>query len=284
MKAGTIRGGIALFLASCAALAVLIGLTSCAGPPPPVSLPAPPKPAERIGSWGLTIALYDPALFGPEQPLAQIIREYGLPLDKGKLKKPLLLINKAQRRLELWVGRRMVKAYRVQLSVRPHGPKQRQGDKRVPEGTYFVCAHGPSAYYLGLWLDYPNAGEAQRGLEAGLIGPKEYRAITEALDKHSCPPFNTKLGGDILLHGQLPEYTEEMAKAQRAKPGTLRPGLRIGDADPSTVRELQDWTDGCVALFNPDIRELYEFIPDGAQVRIVANAAVTAPGKTRRGR
>jgi len=32
-----------------------------------------------------------------------------------------------------------------------------------------------------------------------------------------------------------------------------------------------------VALFNPDIRELYEFIPDGTRVTIVANGPVTIP-------
>ncbi len=43
------------------------------------------------------------------------------------------------------------------------------------------------------------------------------------------------------------------------------------------MKEYQDWTDGCVALFNPDIRELYEFVAEGTPVIIVANAAVTRP-------
>ena len=49
------------------------------------------------------------------------------------------------------------------------------------------------------------------------------------------------------------------------------------------MREYQDWTDGCVALFNPDIRELYEFIGDGTEVIIVANAAVTRAAGRRPG-
>jgi lipoprotein-anchoring transpeptidase ErfK/SrfK len=57
-----------------------------------------------------------------------------------------------------------------------------------------------------------------------------------------------------------------------------------GDADPAAMREYQDWTDGCIALFNPDIRELYEFVPDGAEVTIVSNAAITPPKKTCSGR
>jgi hypothetical protein len=228
-----------------------------------------------------TVALYDPVLYGPERPLAQLIGDYRLALVKGKLKNARLLVNKAQRRLELWVRQRMVKAYRIQLGLNARGPKMRQGDQRTPEGKYFICAHRPSKYYLALWLAYPNIDDARRGLGSGLIGPEEYRAIAERLANRACPPQDTELGGEILIHGQLPELTEELAGGHRANPQTLRPGFRIGDADPVAMREFQDWTNGCVALFNPDIRELYEFVPDGAEVMIIANAAVTAPPKAR---
>ena len=265
-----------------AAVAVALLLISCAGAPRlPATRPGPERPSERVGPWGFTVALYDPALYGPERPLAELIAEYRLTLDNGKLKNPRLLVNKAQRRLELWVRRRMVKAYRIQLGLNAHGPKERRGDRRVPEGIYFICDHRPSTYHLALWLAYPNAADARRGLDSGLIAAEEYRAILQRLANRACPPQNTRLGGDILLHGQLPDLTAELARAHRAKPGTLRPGFRAGDADPSAIREHQDWTDGCVALFNPDIRELYEFVPDGAEVIIVANAAVKAPPKPR---
>lgn len=246
------------------------------------SLPAPPRAAERLGPWDLPVALYDPALFGPERPLAELIKEYRLPLDNGRLKNARLLVNKPQRRLELWALRRMVKAYRVQLGWNPHGPKIRQGDRKTPEGEYFICARLPSTYHLSLWISYPNLGDARRGLESGLITGKEYEAIVAAFGKGACPPQDTKLGGDLLLHGQEPDYTAGLARAQRARPGPLRQGLREGDADPATVREFEDWTDGCVAMFNPDIRELYEFVPDGAPITIVANGKVTPPPKSRR--
>lgn len=265
-----------------AAVAVILLLFACAGAPRlPATRPGPERPSERVGPWGFTVALYDPALYGPERPLAELVAEHRLALDNGKLKNPRLLVNKAQRRLELWVRRRMVKAYRIQLGLNAHGPKKRQGDRRVPEGTYFICDHRPSTYYLALWLAYPNEADARRGLDSRLVTPGEYRAILERLASRACPPQGTRLGGDILLHGQLPDLTAELARAHRAKPETLRPGFRAGDADPAAIREYQDWTDGCVALFNPDIRELYEFVPDGAEVIIVANAAVKAPPKPR---
>lgn len=271
----------ALKAATLLAAAILAG--ACAtGAGVQTTLPAPPRAAERLGPSGLPIALYDPALFGPDRPLPDLIRKYRLPLSAGKLKNPSLLVNKSQRRLELWVGRRMVKAYRVQLGWNPHGPKLRQGDRKTPEGKYFICARMPSTYYMSLWISYPNIEDARRGLQSGLISAKEYEAIVAALGKRACPPQNTNLGGDLLVHGQEPDYTAEIAKAERAQPAPLRPGLQEGDADPAAVREFEDWTDGCVALFNPDIRELYEFVPDGAPVTIVGEGKVTPPPKSRR--
>ena len=261
-----------------AALGAAFILASCAaGPMELATEPGPAAPSEKPGTWGTTIALYDPALYGPELPLSRIIADRKLRLQAGKLRNARVLVNKAQRRLELWVGRRMVKAYRIQLGWRAHGPKERLGDQKTPEGTYFICGHRPSAYYLALWLAYPNAADARRGLEAGLIGPGEHQAIMEKLAARVCPPQDTKLGGAILLHGQFPELTASLARKHRADPSTLRAGWRPGDADPAGMREYQDWTDGCVSLFNPDIRELYEYLADGTEVLIVANAAVTRP-------
>jgi hypothetical protein len=261
-----------------AGFAVVLGLSACAaGPLKMASRPGPAKLAEKPGPWGTTIALYDPALYGPDAPLSRIIAARHLRLQGGKLRHPLLLVNKGQRRLELWVKRRMIKAYRVQLGWHPLGPKLRQGDQRTPEGTYAVCAHSSSPYYLALWLSYPDAEDARRGLRSGLIDPAAFERISNALNAGKCPPADTALGGAILIHGQLPELTTEMARKHAAHPSTLQPGWLPGDADPADFREFQDWTDGCIALFDPDDRELYEYVPDGAEVVIVANAAVTRP-------
>src|SRR5512137_406010 len=100
---------------------------SCAS----LSRPAPAKPAARPGPWETTYAQYDPSLFGPERPLGELIAQYHLKLKEGKLQNSRLLLNKAQRRLELWVKRRMVKAYRIQLGASPVGRKTRRGDQRT---------------------------------------------------------------------------------------------------------------------------------------------------------
>ncbi len=267
-----------------AAVAVLaFSLAACAaGPARPRTRPTPATAAERIGRWGITVALYEPALYGPERALAELIGEYRPRLKDGKLKKARLLVVKAQRRLELWVGRRMVKAYRIQLGIVPRGAKVRQGDRMTPEGDYFVCSHSKSSYYLALWISYPNLTDARRGLSEGRIGPGESEEVAGALAAGRCPPQRTKLGGDLLIHGQPPEYAAEVAAAHRAGSIPLRTGLRAGDVDPAAVREYQDWTEGCVALFNPDIRELYEFVPDGTPIRIVADGPITPPRPDRK--
>jgi hypothetical protein len=103
------------------------------------------------------------------------------------------------------------------------------------------------------------------------------RGRAAAQKKGICPPQDTWLGGRLLLHGQLPEHTAELARRHRARPDTLRPGFEVGDADPSKVRDFHDWTDGCAGMFNPDIRELYALIPRGTRLTIVANGPVTPP-------
>jgi hypothetical protein len=263
-------------LAVMAALA--LSWTACAsGPRRPRTLPTPAAASERVGPWDITIALYEPDLFGPERSLANLIGEYRLRRENGKLKGARLLAIKAQRRLELWVGRRMVKAYRVQLGIVPRGAKMRQGDRMTPEGDYFICAHTGSAYYLALWISYPNLADARRGLSKELITPREFEEVARALKEGRCPPQRTRLGGDLLVHGQPPEYAAELAASHRANPGPLRSGLQVDDTDPATIKEFQDWTEGCIALFNPDIRELYEHIPDGTPIRIVADGPITPP-------
>jgi hypothetical protein len=241
------------------------------------TLPAPAKPAERPGPWNTTYALYNPALFGPERPLQDLVKEYHLRLRDGKLRDARLLLNKSQRRLELWVKRRMVKAYRVQLGGNPVGRKTRHGDERTPEGKYFICRSAMSRYCRALWISYPNLEDARRGLVTALINRKEYDAIAEALKRQDCPPQDTKLGGYLLLHGQLPEHTAEAAREQKARGAEMPPGLETGDIEPGGVREFYDWTQGCAALFNPDIRELYDLVPVGTLITIVANGPITLP-------
>ncbi|HWS85537.1 MAG TPA: L,D-transpeptidase [Pyrinomonadaceae bacterium] len=162
-------------------------------------------------------------------------------LNRRPLKLPLegarVVVEKGARRLRLYAGGELVRVRRVALGFTPEGDKVRQGDGRTPEGEFQVCMKNPkSSFYLSLGLTYPNAEDAERGLRDGLITRAQHKGITRALAGGRCPPWNTALGGEIFIHGG----------------GTA-----------------SDWTFGCVALENPEIKELFDALPAGTPVRIL---------------
>lgn len=152
------------------------------------------------------------------------------------LTKPTILVKKAQRQLLLFSDHKLVRTYRIGLGLNPIGNKVRQGDRRTPEGEFYIFGkNNKSAFYLSLGLSYPNATHAERGLRDGLITKAQYNAIMRALRAKKTPPQNTALGGDIFIHGN-------------------------GAAS--------DWTWGCVALENEDTRELFDAVSVGTPVTI----------------
>jgi murein L,D-transpeptidase YafK len=152
------------------------------------------------------------------------------------LKNPKIVVKKRDRQLFLFSDGKIVRTYRVGLGLSPLGDKVRQGDRRTPEGDFYVFTkNNQSAYYLSLGVSYPNAAHAARGLRDGLITKGQYEAIMAALRAGKTPPQNTALGGDIYIHGN---------------------------------GAGSDWTWGCVALENDDVRELFNAVSVGTPVRI----------------
>lgn len=141
---------------------------------------------------------------------------------------PKIVVKKSRRQLLLFSGGQLVRTYRVGLGLSPVGDKVRAGDRRTPEGEFYIFTKNDrSAFYLSLGLSYPNTAHAERGLRDGLITRAQYEAITRALRAKKAPPQNTHLGGDIYIHGNGAQ---------------------------------SDWTWGCVALENEDIRELFNAV------------------------
>ena len=56
-----------------------------------------------------------------------------------------IIIEKAARRLTLFVGDSAARTYRVALGNNPVGPKRLQGDGRTPEGLYVIDGSAVSA-------------------------------------------------------------------------------------------------------------------------------------------
>ncbi|MBU2537068.1 MAG: L,D-transpeptidase [Proteobacteria bacterium] len=159
----------------------------------------------------------------------------GLPVP-SPLKDPKIVIKKAKKKLFLYSEEKLLRTYPVKLGLNPVGDKLQQGDKRTPEGSYYVCIKNPrSKYYLSLGLSYPSIEDAERGLEQKLISKGDRDRIIDRISKKSIPPWDTPLGGEIFIHGG---------------------------------GETWDWTYGCVAMHNKDIEELYKVITVGTEVVI----------------
>lgn len=174
-----------------------------------------------------------PAQTSSESETQPSQRRSPLPLP---LTKPKILVRKGRRELLLYSSDKLVRTYHVGLGLSPVGDKVREGDRRTPEGDFYIFTkNDKSAFYLSLGLSYPNTPHAERGLRDGLISRAQYDAIIRALRAKKRPPQNTPLGGLIYIHGNGAQ---------------------------------SDWTWGCVALENEDIRELFDAVGVGTPVRI----------------
>ena len=152
------------------------------------------------------------------------------------VEKPRIVVYKKDRKLEFYSNQTLLRTYRVGLGFSPVADKQREGDGATPEGDFYVFVkNNKSAYYLSLGISYPNDEDAARGLRDGLITKTQHDSIVNAIRKKVAPPQYTKLGGLIYIHGH---------------------GAK------------SDWTWGCVALENADMKELYDAVSIGTPVTI----------------
>jgi murein L,D-transpeptidase YafK len=194
-----------------------------------------------IASLSIAAALLVAALAHTEvKPPPHEETTNGSRVGRGPLPLPLvsprIVVSKSKRRLDLYSDGRVVREYRVGLGKNPADDKERQGDYRTPEGEFYVCVkNAASKFYLSLGLSYPNREDAARGLRDHLITRAEHDRIAGAIDRGARPPWDTALGGEIFIHGG-------------------------GSAS--------DWTWGCVALDDADVRELFDAVPKGTKVVI----------------
>ena len=90
-----------------------------------------------------------------------------------------VVIEKALRQLTLISNGEAFKTYKIALGGNPVGPKERKGDNKTPEGTYYIEGRNRSSqYHLSLRISYPNEQDRKRARELGV-----------------------STGGDIMIHG-----------------------------------------------------------------------------------
>ncbi len=174
------------------------------------------------------------ARYRPFEDLKPVRIDYLRPAEEVRF--PELFVYKEKRRLYVMDGDVLVRNYPIGLGKNPKGDKKCEGDGRTPEGSFFICFKNPrSRFFKSLALSYPTQRHAEQALAAGLISPTQYRDIILALDRLLQPPWDTPLGGEIYIHG----------------------GGAHGD-----------WTDGCIALYNSDVEELYLMADRGTRVEV----------------
>ena len=182
-----------------------------------------------------------PLASGCVETVEELVGPSYLELDDPRLygEDPIIVVVKHARRLMLFSGgeirrsdRTMMNAscWKVALGVdkfgnHPRGTKRLKGDHKTPEGWYRTSDRPWSKFGGGISIHYPNERDAAWGLantyvtEDGevktWISQEEHDLITAQTRNWSLPTNETKLGGNIVLHGDFDDY---------------------------------DWTWGCVAL------------------------------------
>lgn len=148
-----------------------------------------------------------------------------------------IVVKKKERLLQIFDGEKLFRTYRIALGFAPEGDKVKQGDGKTPEGEFYIFTkNSQSKFYLSLGLSYPNIEDAERGLREKLISRRQHDAIVKAINEEKMPPQNTNLGGEIYIHG--------------------------GGSG-------KDWTWGCVAVENEEIKEIFEAVSVGTEVTIL---------------
>jgi len=163
----------------------------------------------------------------------------------GQLK---LVVWKSQYTVTLYKGETPVKTYQAVFGKGyGEGDKQRMGDRRTPEGDFYICTMNHSKrFYKFMGLSYPGLKHAEEGLRSGMITPDEHTMIKKAIEERLSPPWETRLGGAVGIHGRM--LSAEDARRQ-----------------PIDI----NWTDGCIALDNADVDEIYRVVSLGTPVTIL---------------
>jgi murein L,D-transpeptidase YafK len=131
---------------------------------------------------------------------------------------------KTDRKLYAYCNHQLIKSYTISLGKNPLGAKVFEGDKKTPEGIYYIKDKNPNSIaYKNLGISYPNKTDVSNAKKMGK------------------PP-----GGAIKIHG-------------------IYNGLGL----IGRLHRFMDWTNGCIAVTNDEMEELYNHVLMGAKIEIV---------------
>jgi murein L,D-transpeptidase YafK len=136
-----------------------------------------------------------------------------------------VLVLKSAHQLQLISRGKVIKTYRISLGKQAKGPKLREGDKRTPEGLYWIDWRKTSDNYnLAMHISYPNSRDKAQASKNGFAA-----------------------GGMIMIHG-----------------------TPVAEDYPEWYFTTLDWTNGCIAMKNSDMQELWDSVKDGTLIEIRA--------------
>jgi murein L,D-transpeptidase YafK len=88
-------------------------------------------------------------------------------LDKS-VKIDSIVIEKSNRKMDVYSKGELLKTYKISLGRNPSGDKQFEGDKKTPEGEYFICDKNPkSAFHKNIGISYPNQQDIEEAKKIG---------------------------------------------------------------------------------------------------------------------
>jgi murein L,D-transpeptidase YafK len=162
---------------------------------------------------------------------APTMKELNMPIRPDTLIKNLLeiVVSKSSYRLGLYYRNRLIRSYKAVFGPNPGFNKIMEGDRNTPEGKFTITnKNGASKYNKFLLISYPNDSAYVR---------------FQNLKQQGKIPASARIGGDIGIHG-------------------------IWQGGDDMIEMGVGWTDGCVAIKNRDIEELFSLVGVGTKVTI----------------
>ena len=154
-----------------------------------------------------------------------------VPIRMDTVRKDSLSIHISKSNYMLLVRYRgkVIRSYKAVFGPNPMLNKLVEGDRNTPEGTFkIVTKNAGSKYDRFMGLNYPNDSSYARFNRLKAAGQL---------------PASARIGGDVGIHGIWPGGDDMIQ-------------LGIG------------WTDGCIALKNKDVEELFSIVGVGTKVTI----------------